>query len=456
MRKWKKRLFYKRMGILLTVAGYLFFFFFLIDIKRMMIYVQLPLITYVEEEAKSTKDLFFEAGMLLALPLSVYASESGEWSISTEDQDTLQLLLNIQESEKPYADSESVIEQMEQENRSAQESVSQNQANEQPAEEETEDREEQTGGGAEVSPEPETVKETEEEGGDGEEEHTDGTDLQPIEPEKLLDMDKYQDFDALLKTFYILDANTYIDASELNLDKLYHVDLTIEKMPQNEQGEGDGETEEMVDYSLTTDPQILIYHTHSQEGYADSVEGDDSTTVMGAGEELARILSQQYGFRVLHHKGKYDVKSRDYAYSEAAPGLEEVLKQNPSIEVVIDLHRDGVAAGTHLVTNIGGRPTAQVMLFNGLSRTKKIGEISYLKNENIDGNLAFSFQLQKKMMEYYPGFARRIYLKGYRYNMHYKPRSLLVELGAQTNTREEVWNALPPLAHCISMVLEGE
>lgn len=456
MRKWKKRLFYKRMGILLTVAGYLFFFFFLIDIKRMMIYVQLPLITYVEDEAKSTKDIFFEAGMLLALPLSVYASESGEWSISTEDQDTLQLLLNMQESEKPYADSESVIEQMEQENESAKESVSQNQADKEPAEEGTEDREEQTGGAAEGVPEPEAERETEGEGADEEKEHTDGTDLQPIEPEKLLDMDKYQDFDTLLKTFYILDANTYIDASELNLDKLYHADLTIEKLPQNEQGEGDGETEETVDYSLTTNPQILIYHTHSQEGYADSVEGDDSTTVMGVGEELARILSQQYGFRVLHHKGKYDVKSRDYAYSEAAPGIEEVLKQNPSIEVVIDLHRDGVAAGTHLVTKIDGRPTAQVMLFNGLSRTKKIGEISYLKNENIDGNLAFSFQLQKKMMEYYPGFARRIYLKGYRYNMHYKPRSLLVELGAQTNTREEVWNALPPLAHCIAMVLEGE
>ena len=87
---------------------------------------------------------------------------------------------------------------------------------------------------------------------------------------------------------------------------------------------------------------------------------------------------------------------------------------------------------------------------------KSAGEIEYLKNENREGNLAFSFQLQVKCMEYYPGLARSIYLKGYRYNMQYKEKSLLVELGAQTNTVEEVWNALPPLAHVLSMVLKGE
>ena len=215
------------------------------------------------------------------------------------------------------------------------------------------------------------------------------------------------------------------------------------------------QTDATEDYSQTKNPQILIYHTHSQEGYADSVAGDEDSGVMGAGEELARLLSQEYGFRVLHHKGKYDVKSRDYAYSEAVPGLEQVLAENPSIEVIIDLHRDGVGDETHLVTDLNGKRTAQVMLFNGLSRTKKIGEIAYLKNENRESNLAFSFQLQTKMMEYYPGLARKIYLKGYRYNMHYRPRSLLIELGAQTNTEEEVRNALPPLAHCIAMVLEG-
>ena len=64
--------------------------------------------------------------------------------------------------------------------------------------------------------------------------------------------------------------------------------------------------------------------------------------------------------------------------------------------------------------------------------------------------------MQLAAEEYYPGITRRIYLKGYRYNLHYRPKSLLIELGAQTNTVEEAMNACGPLAHVISLVLNGE
>ena len=119
-------------------------------------------------------------------------------------------------------------------------------------------------------------------------------------------------------------------------------------------------------------------------------------------------------------------------------------------------HRDEVAEETKLVTDIQGRPTARFMFFNGLSRTRKTGDIDYLANENQEANLAFSFQMQLKAAEYYPGLTRRIYLKGYRYNMHLRPRTLLVELGAQNNTVEEAINACDPLAHILDMVLKGE
>ncbi|MBU5430193.1 stage II sporulation protein P [Kineothrix sp. MSJ-39] len=248
------------------------------------------------------------------------------------------------------------------------------------------------------------------------------------------DLTPYQDFDTLLQTFYVLDSTTYIDNTELNIDKLLNQDLTIAKGSEK--------------------PQILIYHTHAQEGYADSVEGDLSTTVVGAGDQLASLLEER-GFCVLHDRGIYDT-DRDYAYSVAAPALQQILTEHPSIEVIIDLHRDGVGEDTHLVTEYQGQKTAQFMFFNGLSRTRKAGEIPYLVNENRDANLAFSFQMQLKCQQYYPGLARRIYLKGYRYNMQYRARSLLVELGAQTNTLEEVHNAVPLLADVIASVLEGE
>ena len=254
--------------------------------------------------------------------------------------------------------------------------------------------------------------------------------------QKQIDMAGLQSYETLVQDFYTIDSNTMAGSDQLNLGGLLGQDLTISK---------DGDA-----------PQILIYHTHSQEGYADSVSGDNGTTIMGVGDRLAQILTDTYGYTVLHHTGQYDVDSRDDAYSKALPAIEQVLKENPSIQVVIDLHRDQMAEETKLVMDLDGRPTARFMFFNGLSRTRKTGNISYLYNENQEENLAFSFQMQLKAAEYYPGLTRKIYLKGYRYNMHLRPRTLLVELGAQNNTVEEAMNACEPLAHILDMVLSGQ
>ena len=166
-------------------------------------------------------------------------------------------------------------------------------------------------------------------------------------------------------------------------------------------------------------------------------------------------MAETYGYEVLHHTVAYDAETRDDAYSRALPGIEKVLRENPSVQVVIDLHRDEMPEETKLVMDLDGRPTARFMFFNGLSRTKKTGNISYLYNENLESNLAFSFQMQLKAAEYYPGLTRKIYLKGYRYNMHLKDKYLLIELGAQNNTVEEAMNACNPLAHILDMVLSG-
>ena len=270
-------------------------------------------------------------------------------------------------------------------------------------------------------------------------EATAGTALSNFRPavqQVQIDRTQLADYETLVRNFYAIDANTMAGSDQLSVEKLLGMDMTL---PQ----EGDG-------------PQILIYHTHSQEAFADSVPGDVNTGIVGVGECLTKILTEQYGYRVLHNTRQYDVETRDNAYSRALPAVEQILAENPSIQVIIDLHRDEVAEETKLVTDIQGRPTARFMFFNGLSRTRKTGDIDYLANENQEANLAFSFQMQLKAAEYYPGLTRRIYLKGYRYNMHLRPRTLLVELGAQNNTVEEAINACDPLAHILDMVLKGE
>lgn len=248
--------------------------------------------------------------------------------------------------------------------------------------------------------------------------------------------EKLNDFDYLLQNFYQVDSTTTINGEQLNADALLSKDMRLSHDASS--------------------PQILIYHTHSQEGYVGSTPGDPSGTVVGVGDYLTQILTEQYGLNVIHHKGEYDVGDRDHAYSKSAPALEQLLAENPSIEVVIDLHRDGVAESTRLVTTQNGVQMAQVMFFNGLSRTTSTGDIDYLYNPYIADNLAISFQMQLKAAEYYPDFTRRIYLKGYRYNMHYCPKTLLIEVGAQTNTVEEAMNAMVPLADVLYKVLTGE
>lgn len=240
-------------------------------------------------------------------------------------------------------------------------------------------------------------------------------------------------YEALIKAFYAVDSTTVAGEGLLQAEKLLEKDMRI-------QGDADA-------------PQILIYHTHSKENFVDSVPGDENSGILGAGEYLAELLREEYGYNVLHHTGCYD-EDRAYAYSNSLPALEEILAKNPSIEAVIDLHRDEMPADRRLVMDLQGRPTAQFMFFNGLCRTTK-GAIEQLENPYLSDNLALSFQMQAACNEYYPGIARRIYLKAYRYNMHLCPKSLLIELGAQNNTEEEIHNACDVLAHVLDLVFGG-
>ncbi len=245
--------------------------------------------------------------------------------------------------------------------------------------------------------------------------------------------EKLNDFDYLIQNFYTVDRSTTINSSQLVASELLARDMKMKTTPDM--------------------PQILIYHTHSQELFANSTPGDVMTGVVGCGEYLTQILTEQYGYHVIHHMGQYDVESRDNAYSYAAPAVEKILAEHPSIEVVIDLHRDAVPEDTHMVRNVQGINMAPIMFFNGLSRLADKGDIAYLENPYIMDNLAFSLQMKLAASEYYPELTRPVYLKGYRYNMHYCPKTLLVELGAQTNTYEEARNAMVPLADLLYKVL---
>lgn len=243
----------------------------------------------------------------------------------------------------------------------------------------------------------------------------------------------------LLKKFYITDSSTSIDRGVFRVKNLLHKDMKMKKEKK---------------------PQILIFHTHgASEAFIDSRKGKQEDSIVGVGTTLAQILSKEYGYQVIHDKTEYDKVhgriDRNKAYNQACKGVEKILNQYPSIQVVIDLHRDGVGNKVRRTTLIDGKKTAQVMFFNGLSRNSS-GSIAYLRNDNLEGNLAFSLQLKMASMKRFANFAKPVYLKNYRYNMHLRQRFTLIELGNENNTVNESKNAMAPLAMILDAVLTGK
>ena len=198
-------------------------------------------------------------------------------------------------------------------------------------------------------------------------------------------------------------------------------------------------------------PQILIMHTHATEAY--TMAGEDQYTetdyartddpnynVIRVGDEIQRIL-EEMGFSVLHDTTLYDYPSYTGSYTRSLQGVRAQLEANPTIAVVLDVHRDALIAedGTvyKAVTEYEGEKTAQVMLVIG---TNDGG----LDHPNWQSNLNVAAHIQQGMTGVEPTLARPINLRSQRFNQHLTPASMIVEVGTSGNTLQE---ALRGAAH---------
>jgi len=244
-------------------------------------------------------------------------------------------------------------------------------------------------------------------------------------------------FNYLTNRIFLVDPSTILLPTDIDVKSFLQADLSID--------------------TTVSGPQVLIFHTHSAEMFIDSNPDFPMTGIMGVGAYLTHILAEKYNIEVLHHTGRFDVPTRSGSYERMEPVITQILKDNPSIQVVIDLHRDGVH--DHMppfVTYIDGTRTAQIMFFNGLSRQHRNGQVvplEWLYNPYQQENLNFSLRLQLAANQLYPGIARRVYLRAFRYSLHMAPLSTLVEVGNQHNTQREAFNAMYPLANIIAAVV---
>lgn len=267
------------------------------------------------------------------------------------------------------------------------------------------------------------------------------------EPEKAEDflptmanIDEIESFNEVKKYLYTIDDTAYVDENLLDIKSLLNIDVKTD---------------------ISENPKVLIFHTHSQEDFIDSEVGNPEDTIVGVGSVLADILAKEYGIGVVHDFGQYDVvdgkTERGASYERMEPHVRDILEKYPTIEIMIDLHRDGVRDDLRLVTDINGEKIAKLMFFNGVV-CENDGEsgkkVDSLPNPYLDENLAFSLKMQLRANELYPGLTRKIYIKPYRYSLHMLPKSLLIEVGANTNTVAEVKNAMKPLAKILAEVIK--
>lgn len=207
-------------------------------------------------------------------------------------------------------------------------------------------------------------------------------------------------------------------------------------------------------------PSVLVVHTHGSESYTPTnqnsyLPSDPSRTedtrfnMIRVGEEMTKEL-KKYGLNVIHDKTIHDYPSYTNSYKNTLSTIENHLEKNPSIQVVLDIHRDAIQAQdgtkTKLVTDINGEKVAQVLVLCG---TNQAG----LPNDHWEENLKFALKIQDKLDKFYPGFARPLSIRKERFNMHATNGSLILEIGTNGNTLEEALGSIKYLARCIAEVL---
>lgn len=204
------------------------------------------------------------------------------------------------------------------------------------------------------------------------------------------------------------------------------------------------------------EPAILIMHTHGSESYAESVENqgtsfrtqDETKSVIAVGEVLAEKL-RDAGFTVVHDKTLCDVPDFNSAYSAARQVIQAALEENPSIFLVLDVHRDAVqnADGSQMrmVTEAGD--CARLMLVVGT-------DAGGLEHPDWRENLSLGAILQTRIEAEYPGLMRPLNLRTERFNQDLGRLSFLVEVGASGNTLEEAKTAAARLGDQLGALLQ--
>ncbi len=212
------------------------------------------------------------------------------------------------------------------------------------------------------------------------------------------------------------------------------------------------------------DPVVLIVHTHGTEAYSEEgsisysdngelARSDDITeNVVAVGAVMAGVLNDN-GIKTLHCTIMHDLESYKDSYSRSAATIREYLSRYPSIQYVIDVHRDSITTSSGAlirpVTLVDGCAAAQVMCVVG-------SDFSGADHPDWQNNLAFALKLRSALNTKYTNICRPVYLRGSAYNQQYAPMSMLLEVGASGNSLSEAKEAGRLAALALADIIKGK
>jgi len=211
---------------------------------------------------------------------------------------------------------------------------------------------------------------------------------------------------------------------------------------------------------MGSNPTVLILHSHATESYEKEAGYEETSpyrtldtgyNMVSIGDRVAEIL-EAGGIRVLHDRTLYDYPNYNDAYVNAREATEAHLAENPSISMVLDLHRDAAedADGNQRTSTItiDGTSTANLMLVMGSDKGSR-------EFPNWEQNLALAVKLQAQLEQTHKGLCKPINLVTSRYNQDLSTGALLVEVGTAGNTHKEAMAAAEHLAEAILALAKG-
>ncbi len=224
------------------------------------------------------------------------------------------------------------------------------------------------------------------------------------------------------------------------------------------------ELEKEVDLKIEnkSDPVVLIFHTHTTEAYqtldlgwySNSVvtrSNSPDTNMVRVGDEIVEQL-EKAGIGVIHDTTIHDT-TYSGAYSRSEAKIEEYMEKYPSLQVILDIHRDAIknpdtGVMTKPTAEINGKKAAQIMIVSGCEDGGVTGFPDW------EYNLRFALNLQKECEDKYPGLVRPLFFCSRQYNMHKSHCSLLIEMGSDANTLDEAAYSGRLLGDALASLLE--